>query len=168
MNRTEFIKKFSKRLKVSMHNKGYTSHRSKEKIEITELANIAGCSYQMARRYALGEALPEMNILYKIALHLDVSPGWLLFGEKEIKAPDSKATPVIEIEKDILSYILNKCTPFFYLEKQSNEIIVSYIMDIVYDASHLNTDKKTILKIVDMMVNSTLKLNQAEQEVKVK
>ena len=165
MERSEFVQNFSKRLLNLMQNKGYGSVRSKAGVEVTKLADITGCSYQMARRYVLGEALPELHILPKIATWLDVSPSWLLFGEKDIIAPDRKSLTLIEIETEVLTYILTKCIHLFS-PSTKDENVVSYIVDMVYDASHLNTDKETIFKIIDMMTNSATKLNQASKERK--
>lgn len=162
MERVEFAINFSKRLIHVMQNKGFGSERSKAGIRVKKLAEVTGCSYQMARKYALGEAMPELHIIHIIAQWLDISAGWLLFGEKEIITPDRKSVTLIEIEAEILQYVLKKC---FHLFSSSNTDgdIVGYIVDVVYDASHLNTDKETLFKIIDMMTNSTTKFSQTSR-----
>jgi len=153
MERTTFIIKFAKRLNVLLLKEGYISNRGKAGIEIGELAKVADVSYQMARKYALGLALPDYHIILKIAKWLDVSPGWLLFGEKELVVPEQPSTTLIEIESDLLKYILQKCMVLFPATTDADKII-NYITGIIYDASHINADHKTLLKIIDMMLAS--------------
>src|SRR6476620_6840684 len=101
MERSGFVAKFSKRLTTLLQDKGYISNRSKAGIEITQLAKVAGVSYQMARKYTLGMALPDYHIIPKIAKWLDVSPSWLMFGEKETIVPELKPNPLIEIDIEL-------------------------------------------------------------------
>ena len=65
-----------------MLSKGHHSGRSKAGVKIDKLSEVCDCSQQMARRYVLGEALPDIDIIVKIAKWLNVSPGWLVFGEE--------------------------------------------------------------------------------------
>ena len=117
MERANFVTGFSKRLNALMQKEGYVSTRSKAGVKIGQLAEVAGVSYQMARKYALGLALPDYNIIPRIAKWLNSSPSWLLFGEKEFLAPELKPTSVIEIEIELLKYILNKCAILFRLNQ---------------------------------------------------
>jgi transcriptional regulator with XRE-family HTH domain len=107
MERSTFIQDFSQRLIKALQDKGYSSSRSKSGIEMSELAKIAGVSYSMARKYVLGVALPDYHLIPKIAHWLNVSPGWLLFGE-ELSFSHLKSSTAIEIETELLRYILNK------------------------------------------------------------
>lgn len=163
MERTVFTNKFSKRLNSLLIREGYTSVRSQAGIEINELAKVAGVSYQMARKYALGLALPDYHIISKISKWLDVSPGWLLFGEKELIAPEQHSSPLIEIESDLLKYILQKCIVLFPATIEADKII-NYIVGVIYDASHINADTKTILKIIDMMLSSAIEFRGISKE----
>lgn len=153
MDRSEFIHSFSRRLKKLVAEKGFQSNRSKCGIDITKLAQISDCSYQMARKYALGEALPELAVVAKIATWLDTSASWLLFGEKQTALSSKKQGAVIEIEPTLLKYILKKCSILFSYSNNIDEI-VNFIVETVYDAAHLNSDHQTIYKIIDMMVAS--------------
>lgn len=162
MERTDFVNNFSKRLLHVMQNKGYQSQRSKAGVEVTKLAEVANCSYQMARRYVLGDALPELNIIPKIAAWLETSASWLLFGEKEIIMPDKKSLTLVEIETEVLRYILTQCMALFS-EKSKDESMINFVVDMIYDASHIHTNTETILKIIDMMINSAKKLSDASK-----
>lgn len=163
MERTTFVTTFSKRLNSALQNGGYSSSRSKSGVEITQLAKVAGVSYQMARKYALGEALPDYHIIPEIARWLNVSPSWLLFGEKEPLAPEYKSISLIGMETELLRHILLKCIVLFPPTKDVDKII-NYIVGVIYDASHINADNKTILKIIDMMISSAIQLTDLNQE----
>jgi transcriptional regulator with XRE-family HTH domain len=163
MERADFVKNFSKRLNTLFQKEGYSSNRSKAGIEINQLAKIAGVSYQMARKYALGMALPDYHVIPKIAKWLNVSPSWLLFGEKETIIPEHKSSTSIEIESDLLKYILQKCIVLFPPTNDADKII-NYIVGVIYDASHINADSKTILKFIDMMLSSAIQLSNIHKE----
>src|SRR3990167_1136790 len=163
MERVNFVTKFSKRLKALLQKEGYVSSRSKAGIEIGQLDKIAGVSYQMARKYILGMALPDYHIIPKIAKWLNVSPSWLLFGEKELIMPELKSSSLIEIDTELLRYILRNCIILFPSMAES-EKITNYIVGVIYDASHINADTKTILKIIDMMLSSAIQLAEMNLE----
>ncbi|EHL30529.1 hypothetical protein LDG_7481 [Legionella drancourtii LLAP12] len=119
----------------------------------------------MARRYVLGEALPDIDITLKIAKWLDISPGWLLFGD-ESKIPNNiNENNLIHIDHDLLEYILLKSAQLFLVTDDLKEL-VSFIMDIVDDTTHIEADKKSILKIVDISVNSVTRFNGLSNEKK--
>ena len=127
---------------------------SKAGIDIHALATVTECSYQMARKYALGDVLPELHTVIKIAEWLQTSPSWLLFGDDHFSKLTSKPTDnIIEIDQNLLRYILNKCSVFLSLSSGKEEAL-DFIIETIYDASHLNADTKTIHKIIDMMVSS--------------
>lgn len=163
MERAHFVTKFSKRLNALLQKEGYISTRSKAGVEIGQLAKVAGVSYQMARKYIIGEALPDYHIIPKIAKWLNVSPSWLLFGENESIVPELKSNSLIEIDIELLRYILHKCTILFPPTAES-EKIANYILGVIYDASHINADSKTILKIIDMMLSSAIQLAEINLE----
>jgi transcriptional regulator with XRE-family HTH domain len=163
MERSDIVGRFSKRLNSLVLKEGYASARSKAGIEISELAKVAGVSYQMARKYALGLALPDYHVIPKIAKWLNVSPGWLLFGDKESIQVNHEPATRIEIEIDLLKYILQKCVVLFPATKESDKII-NYITGVIYDASHVNADAKTILKMIDMMLSSALEFRETGKE----
>jgi len=85
---------FSKRLMEAMKAKGYLASRSPKGICIQTLAQFAGASEQICRRYVRGDALPDYEKITKIAHSLQISPGWLLFGEQSI--PTENSLPYIQ------------------------------------------------------------------------
>ena len=73
-------KAFSQRLRAAMESKGMTSAGSRSGIDVAALAKAAGTSYEMARRYAEGAAVPRPDTLAAIARWLGTSPDALLWG----------------------------------------------------------------------------------------
>ena len=165
MDRLRFLQNFSRRLNEVMATAGYLSSRSKTGVDITKLAKVSECSYQMARKYTLGQALPDLHVVVKITAWLKISPSWLLFGENATIPASNNLGAIIEISPDLLKYILNKCSVLFELSNKSDEI-VNFIVETIYDATHLNSDTKTVHKIIDMMISSATLLNNNEKDVK--
>lgn len=151
MDRKEFAEHFAKRLVLIMQEKGHTSGRSKDKIDIAQLAKAAGSSYQMARRYTLGQAVPDFHIIFKIAEWLEISPSYLLFGQK----PHLVANPEdnITIQKDLLQYILIKCADLFVYVNNTKEL-ANFLVESIYNISMIDTDIKNIYNIIDMILQS--------------
>lgn len=168
MERKKFTQEFAGRLIALMREKGYSSDRSVAGIDIHKLADISGSSYQMARKYALGLALPEVLTIIKIAEFLDSSPNELLLDASSDCSQTSKrksGNTFLEIELNLLRYILQKSIPVFFMSKEPQNI-VNFIVDTAYDASHLNVDPETVREIVDMMISSVIRLNKTNQDGK--
>ena len=87
---------FSNRLLTAMKTNGHIASRSPNGICIKTLAEFAGASEQICRRYVRGDALPDYEKIINIATQLNTSPGWLLFGEQE----QPKAVPLKNIIDD--------------------------------------------------------------------
>ncbi|MFO2856808.1 helix-turn-helix transcriptional regulator [Legionella pneumophila serogroup 1] len=167
MEREHFVRGFARRLTALMQQADMGSSKSKAGVQINKLAEVSGCSPQMARRYALGEALPDVDATYKIAKWLKVSPGWLLYGEEGDIPNNIGQTNLIQIEPELLEYILTKCATLFDITKNKQELL-SYIMDIIHDATHIEADQKEILKVIDMSINSITRFHGINDDVRVK
>lgn len=167
MEREHFVYGFARRLTMLMKQANLISSVSKAGVKISALAKICGCSHQMARRYVLGEALPEIDVTYKIAKWLRVSPGWLLFGEDTEVPNNINQKNLIQIEPDLFEYILTKSTVLFELTKDTKEL-VHFIMDSVNDATHIKADKEELMKIIDISVNSAMRFNGIKNDRKTK
>jgi len=152
-NRKLFYQDFAQRLNTLLIQKGYISTRSITGVKVSELATAAHCSHQMARRYALGEALPDYDTILRMANWLSVSPGWLLFGTKEAAPPDMEQHEIVGIDVEMLKHILMKCAPLWKSHIDPHEL-VSFILEIIYDATHLKAKKETILKMVNLAISS--------------
>lgn len=165
MERSHFLIGFSQRIIQCLQRADLISSTSKAGVKVKKLAEIAGCSHQMARRYVLGEALPEIDVTYKIAKWLGVSPGWLLFGDDGDIPNNIGQKNLIQIEADVLAYILSKCTVLYALDITLREV-VNFVMDLINDATHIDAGKKEIFKIIDISIHSALRFNGLKKDEK--
>lgn len=75
-------KAFSARLVKAMKKREYVSQRnSASGVDVAKLKSEAKVTYEMARRYTLGLAIPEPDKLARIAKWLGVRRAWLRDGE---------------------------------------------------------------------------------------
>ncbi|MCX7118211.1 MAG: hypothetical protein NTW94_10005 [Legionellales bacterium] len=167
MERDHFVHGFARRITFLMQQQNLGSTKSKAGVKVSMLAEIAGCSHQMARRYVLGQALPDIDITYKIAKWLKVSPGWLLFGEETEIPNNIDQKNLIQIEPDLLNYILTKSAFLFNVTSDIKELI-HFIMDIINDATHIEAEKKEIIKVIDISINSAVRFNGIKNDKQVR
>lgn len=67
-----------------MEAKGLVSDRSRSGVDVGALSKGARVSYEMARRYADGLAMPRPDVLDSIAERLDVDPAAMAFGHVNV------------------------------------------------------------------------------------
>lgn len=158
MERNHFLHGFSQRIIILMKEAGLESSQSKVGVKISALAETVGCSHQMARRYILGQALPDVDVTYKIAKWLKVSPGWLLFGTEDDVPNNIGQKNLIHIEPDLLISILTKSIILLEVTTDLKEW-VNFIMDIIHNTTHIEASKKEILKIIDISISSAMRFN---------
>lgn len=72
---------FGSRLRAAMLDRGLRSASSRSGVAVRSLADAVGISYEMARRYCEGAALPRPETLASIAGWLGVAPGLLAWGD---------------------------------------------------------------------------------------
>jgi transcriptional regulator with XRE-family HTH domain len=84
------VNAFGDRLRRLMREQGHTSTGSKSGVDVARLAEIASTSYEMARRYAEGHAIPRPEKLAAIAKWLGVSSALLAWGEDEQAGIDER------------------------------------------------------------------------------
>lgn len=151
MEKTNLTKKFSDRLRDAMIAAGYNSPRSTSGVCIHKLAEITNYSPQICRKYLRGEAIPEPVKLVEIATKLQVSPGWLLFGDSQNiqGVPPDK----ISISKNLLHYIFAKAS-CLYNSVLSEQEIPSFLLELINDVSLINANEEQSKKIVDLALAS--------------
>ena len=141
-------KTFSNRLIEAMKASGHTASRSPSGICITTLAKFAGASEQICRRYIRGDGLPDYEKVINIAACLNVSPGWLLFGEQQ------QADQVKPIDDDTMCYLLNESYIAFKDEIENTDDFGSFVLELTRDVREISTSKELLHKIIDMAVGS--------------
>jgi len=143
---------FSCRLVSSMKRAGYSDTRSPSGISISTLADLMHVSDQICRRYLRGDALPDYDKVLRIAKALEVSPGWLLFGEhNELLISNSKS---VTIDGDLLHYILEKSHALYMINPLHSDDFPDFVLDLIKDISTIDTNRDTLKKIIDVAVSS--------------
>lgn len=72
---------FAARLQQVCQDRGHVSRRNASGVDVSAVATNGGVSYEMARRYLAGLAVPNDEAMRQLADWLRVPMGWLAFGE---------------------------------------------------------------------------------------
>lgn len=144
-------KDFSLRLIKAMKDKGHIASRSPNGICMSTLSRFAGASEQICRRYIRGDALPDYDKVINIAEHLQISPGWLLFGERDQIA---RARQQNLIDQQLLYYILKKSHHLYREETGNTDDYADFVMELVRDVREIDTSSENIRKIIDLAISS--------------
>ena len=128
-----------------MKLRGFSATRSPHGICMKSLATFTQASEQICRRYIRGEALPNYEKIINIAKELNVSPGWLLFGDEKEK-PKNRI-----IEEQLLDYILKSTHPLF---PNNSEDFAEFVIGLLKDIKDIHTSDENIYKLIDLAVGS--------------
>lgn len=151
MDKTNLCIQFAQRLRDAMLASGHQSHRSTSGVSIHKLSEITGYSVQICRKYLRGEALPEPTKLVEIAQKLQVSPGWLLFGETQNLLQPGEQT--IVIRKNLLNHLLTQAAHLYNNQQMQNNF-PDFLMDLINDISQINASEEQSKKIIDLAMTS--------------
>lgn len=151
MEKVNLTKQFSYRLRDAMIAAGFNSQRSTSGVCIHKLAEITGYSLQICRKYLRGEAIPEPVKLVEIASKLNVSPGWLLFGDAHNDQGLSQNK--ITISKNLLHYIFTKATCLYNAKPIGTEV-PDFLLELINDVSQINANEEQSKKIIDLALSS--------------
>jgi transcriptional regulator with XRE-family HTH domain len=139
---------FSERLKDALIKAGLHSLRSTSGVDIHKLVEITGYSPQICRKYLRGQAIPEPYKLIEIAEKLNVSPGWLLFGDHK----QSEDQENILISKQVLHYIFSKAQVLYNTPKVHT--VADFLVQLSCDISQISTTAVQSKKIIDLAFTS--------------
>ncbi len=154
MEKVDLTKQFAYRLRDAMVAAGFNSQRSSSGVCIHKLTEITGYSVQICRKYLRGEAIPEPVKLVDIAAELNVSPGWLLFGDYDDSANRNK----ISISKKLLLYILTCAADLYNTPHIGNEV-PGFLLGLINDLSQINASDEQSKKIIDLALSSARHFN---------
>lgn len=85
-------KAFSARLREAMLDEGHVARRGAASgVDVQSLKVVAGVTAEMARRYTIGEALPDPDRMVKIADWLGVRLPWLRDGTEPRRGADPQS-----------------------------------------------------------------------------
>lgn len=140
-------KDFSERLIHAMKANGFTASRSPNGICMHTLAKFADASEQICRRYIRGEALPSHEKVIAIAQHLQVSPGWLLFGEDASREPNP-------MDDSLLHYILKRSHHLYREETNPTDDYADFVLELLRDIREIEASQENLHKIIDLAIGS--------------
>ncbi|RUQ81509.1 helix-turn-helix domain-containing protein [Legionella septentrionalis] len=140
---------FSTRLIQILKDKGYTASRSPNGICIKDLADIIGASEQICRRYIRGDALPDYEKITQLAKHLEISPGWLLFGDEGTNPRKN-----VDLEENVLHYILKHSHRLYPVSKGGNSDYADFVLELFKEVRSIDTSEDNLLKIIDLAISS--------------
>ena len=149
MIKDELINHFSSRLRDSMLAAGHHSQRSPSGVNLHKLAEITGYSLQICRKYLRGEALPEPRKIAEIASKLNVSPGWLLFGDEPREG--LVATHQITISKSLLLYLYTQASKLYITEHDDTP---EFLLALTKDISEIDASEAQSKRIIDLALSS--------------
>lgn len=150
MEKIELSKAFSQRLKEAMVESGYDSQRSASGISIQKLAEITGYSLQICRKYIRGEAFPEPTKLMELAKKLNVSAGWLMFGDE---LPAGKQKNTVCMNRSLLHYLLMEAGPLFQSGASTRDVS-DFLLTLIEDIQQINADEEQSKKIIQLAFSS--------------
>jgi len=136
---------FAERLIASMKLRGFIATRSPHGICMKSLAQFADASEQICRRYIRGDALPNYEKVVSIAKHLNVSPGWLLFGDAK-NLGNRKV-----LEEEVLSYILQSTHALFW---ENSVDFAEFVLGLLKEIRDIDVPNDHLYKIIDLAVGS--------------
>lgn len=142
-------KSFSNRLIEAMILNGHVASRSPSGICMKTLSKFSEASEQICRRYVRGDALPDHEKIISLAKHLEVSPGWLLFGEEGINTSGN-----IEPEENVLHYILKHSHCLYPVSEGGNGDYADFVLELFREVRSINTSENNLLKIIDIAIGS--------------
>lgn len=144
----KYLPTFGKRLQFAMINAGFDSSRTPTGVSIQKLSEITGNSLQICRKYLRDKAIPDIHTIVVIAKQLNVTPGWLLFGD-ENKSPIHSDD--IVIDKSLLHYIFGRGTIIRALFA-SQQDLANFLLNITIHISELDLDIIKSQRIIDFLV----------------
>ncbi|CEK11749.1 helix-turn-helix domain-containing protein [Legionella hackeliae] len=151
MEKVDLTKQFANRLRDAMLAAGFNSQRSTSGVCIHKLAEITGHSVQICRKYLRGETIPEPLKLVEIASKLQVSPGWLLFGDSHGDA--GFVSEKITISKNLLHYIFTQATNLYNTPRLGDEV-ADFLLDLINNVSQINANEEQSKQIIDLALSS--------------
>jgi len=90
------IADFAARLREAAEVRGKTSGRAKSGVDLAAMSKAAGVSFELARRYADGLAMPRPRVVRALAEWLGVQTDWLLFGHGPMEAEPALNLDLLE------------------------------------------------------------------------
>jgi hypothetical protein len=147
MSKNRLTAAFAERLRTSLINAGYASKRSATGVDVRRFAKLIAYSPQICRKYLKGEAIPEAQKLHELATKLNVSPGWLMFGESHAKLEyqENKITINRDLLYHLFMHISELCKP-----SSASDYLPEFLLEITEDLQSLETSEEQSKKMISL------------------
>ena len=135
---------FATRLRNALLSAGFQSQRSMSGVDILKFAQAIQHTPQICRKYLRGETIPEPQKLSEIAQMLNVSPGWLLFGDSHSQQDheNNKITISKNILHHLFSHISLLCSP-----NNASEVLPNFWLELTEDLQEFENNEEKSKKI---------------------
>lgn len=148
MEHALIAKQFAMRLRESMISSGFASSTTVSGVNLSKLSEITGCSMQICRKYVQGNAMPGYSKVIALAHSLNVSPGWLVFGDDIGHTREQE--PLISINEESLHCILQEAS---HLREHMNKIdYADYLVKLIKSVVSLNCSVDLTSKVINLLV----------------
>ena len=144
---------FGARLKLVMIQKGFSSNRSPYGVDVTRLSEITQHSPQICRKYLKNTALPNKETIMRLSEALDVSPGWLLFGEDTSRHKD-----LVSLSPALLRSVIEEGLAV-QAHFKSNHDFADFLMHIVEKIQKFDLPEVDIRQIIHCMTSAIVQMH---------
>lgn len=139
---------FGARLRFAMINNGFNSNRSPYGVDVARLSDITQHSPQICRKYLKDTALPSFDTIMRLSEALNVSPGWLLFGDG---SPQYKN--LVSLSPALLRCVIEEGLTV-RAHFKSNHDFADFLMHIVEKIQRFDLPDLEIRQIIRCMTSS--------------
>lgn len=144
---------FGTRLKLVMIQKGFSSNRSPYGVDVSRLSDITKHSPQICRKYLKNTALPSFETIMRLSEALNVSPGWLLFGDG---SPQYKN--LISLSPALLRSVIEEGLAV-QAHFKSNHDFADFLMHIVEKIQRFDLPEVDIRQIIHCMTSAIVQMH---------
>ena len=139
---------FGARLQLAMIQKGFSSNRSPYGVDVTHLSKITQHSPQICRKYLKNTVLPSFDTIMRLSEALDVSPGWLLFGEDTSRHKD-----LVSLSPALLRSVIEEGLAV-QAHFKSNHDFADFLVHIVEKIQRFDLPEVDIRQIIRCMTSA--------------
>ena len=144
---------FGARLQLAMIQKGFSSNRSPYGVDVTHLSKITQHSPQICRKYLKNTVLPSFDTIMRLSEALDVSPGWLLFGQVTSRHKD-----LVSLSPALLRSVIEEGLAVQAHFKSYHDF-ADFLMHIVEKIQRFDLPEVDIKQIIHCMTSAIVQMH---------
>jgi hypothetical protein len=93
--------------------------------------------------------LPDYQKVKQLGMHLQVNPGWLLFGDDTDTVQSANKS-----DDALLHYILKKSHYLYPTSQNNNDEYADFVLELIKEVREIDTSENNLLKIIDLAISS--------------